>query len=147
MQKSKYCVHAINVEILLVASGLGRVQYLVSHLTWPCDNPGYLTLKVYFMKKAPENNESQILEWMSEWSKCCGVKFQKTVYIDDSHIRITFDGGMLLHGRVRIYELEGQASLQNELHLWYKVHMHLFVTIQKKTMHNVLEPNLRYRPI
>lgn len=49
------------------------------------------------MKKPPTStSEEQILGLMGEWSKHCGVKFEKTAYSEDSQIRINFEKGMVL---------------------------------------------------
>lgn len=68
-------------------------MYLVSihRNAWPKESSQYLILKVYFMTEHKE--ESKILGWMGEWSKHCGVEFEKTTYIGGSDIRISFKNG------------------------------------------------------
>ena len=79
--------------LFLPTDSQGQCLVLINKHKWQKQGPGYITLKVFFMEPAPDGNEEQILSWMREWSKHCGVEFKRTTFIVDSSIRITFKKG------------------------------------------------------
>ena len=62
---------------------------------WPNEGHGNIILRVFFTQQPPsETNEDKILNVMREWSKHCGVKFERAEYPDQSEIRISFEKGL-----------------------------------------------------